>query len=145
MKGSIMKWICILAFCCSVNVFAHSKAGDAVFVDTKNIKWTEVPGFKGISTFTADGDAAKGPHHTFMKFSAGFSAPVHHHTADHFVSVISGTLVLTVDGQEHRLPAGSYFAFKNKHAHATACAADSDCVIFLDVRGKWDVVMPVKK
>ncbi len=142
-----MKWIFILAIIslATVPAFAKAKGPGAAFIDAKDIKWTEVPDMKGIWSSTIDGDAGKGPHHSFMKFAAGFSAPVHHHSSDHFVTVVSGTLVLTVDGAEHRLTPGSYFAFKNKQAHSTACAEGADCVIFTDVRGKWDVVMPTAK
>jgi quercetin dioxygenase-like cupin family protein len=75
-----------------------------------------------------------------IKFDSGFSAPVHHHTADHYVTVVQGVLVLTIDGNDTRLPAGSYFALMKKTPHATRCEPSADCIIALDVRGKWDVV-----
>ena len=75
----------------------------------------------------------------------GFTAPVHHHTANHFVTVVAGTLVLTVDGSEQKLPPGSFFAFTKKAKHATACAAGADCVLSVDSRGKWDVLVEGQK
>ena len=117
-----------------------NKASDAVIIEAKDMKWTETEGLKGVQSSVIEGDSAKGPHHAFMKLSSGFTAPVHHHTADHFVSVITGTVILTVDGIEHRLPAGSYFSLRNKKAHATACAEGSECLLFNDARGKWDTV-----
>jgi quercetin dioxygenase-like cupin family protein len=69
---------------------------------------------------------------------------LHHHSSDHFATVVTGTLILTVDGQEQLLPAGSFFSFKNKKVHATACSPGAECILFTDVRGKWDVV-PEKK
>lgn len=121
-----------------------AKPADAVFIEAKDIQWKEVPGFAGVHTATVEGDDMKGQHHAFMKFEPGFSAPMHHHSADHYVAVVAGTMILTVDGQEHRLPAGSYFSFKHRGHHATTCAAGAECVLFADVRGKWDVV-PEKK
>ena len=56
------------------------------------------------------------------------------------MTVVSGTLVLAVDGKETRLPPGSYFAFTGKKQHLTKCEAGADCVLFADARGKWDVV-----
>jgi quercetin dioxygenase-like cupin family protein len=70
----------------------------------------------------------------------GFAAPLHHHTADHFVTVIAATLVLNVDGQDHRLPAGSFFSFTGKKSHTTKCEPGAECVLANDARGKWDVV-----
>jgi quercetin dioxygenase-like cupin family protein len=127
----------------SLSAYAAPK-GNAVLIEAKDVQWQAVPGMTGIQTATVEGDATKGPHHAFMKFDSGFTAPMHHHSANHFVTVVAGTLVLTVDGQEHRLPAGSYFSFKNKGPHATSCAPGAECILFVDVRGKWDVVMSKK-
>jgi quercetin dioxygenase-like cupin family protein len=115
-----------------------SKKG-ALFVPAAEIKWNDVPDMAGVQMAAVDGDPSKGPSHFFLKFVGGFSAPVHHHSANHFVTVVAGTLVLTVDGSEQKLPPGSFFAFTNKTKHATACAAGADCVLSVDSRGKWDV------
>jgi hypothetical protein len=56
------------------------------------------------------------------------------------MAVVAGTLVLTVDGKENKLPPGSYFSFKGKGKHMTKCEAGADCILSMDVRGKWDVV-----
>jgi quercetin dioxygenase-like cupin family protein len=87
-----------------------------------------------------DGDPGKGSGHFLLKLPDGFAAPLHHHSSDHFVTVVSGTLSLTVDGTETRLPAGSFFVFRGKKEHLTRCEPGSDCVLSVDVRGKWDVV-----
>ena len=94
----------------------------------------------GLKVAFLRGDAAKGANHIMLKLPGGFSAPLHHHSADHYVSVITGTLVLTVDGKETKLPPGSYFAFTGKKQHLTKCDAGADCTLFIDNRGKWDVV-----
>jgi quercetin dioxygenase-like cupin family protein len=75
-----------------------------------------------------------------LKLSGGFVAPLHHHSSDHYVSVLSGTMVFTVDGKENKLPAGSYFSFIGKKQHITKCEAGADCVLAVDARGKWDVL-----
>lgn len=114
--------------------------GHAFFTPAGDLKWTDVPDNPGVKTAVVQGDSAKGPHHSFIKLPAGFSVPLHHHSADHYVTVISGTMVFEADGQEHKLGAGSYFAYTGKEKHTTKCEAGSDCVLFLDARGKWDVV-----
>lgn len=123
---------------------AKSTASNAVFMEAKDIKWEAVADFPGLQMAVVEGNSTKGAHHSFMKFDAGFSAPMHHHTPDTFVTVIKGDFVLTVDGVEHRLSPGSYFSFKKKQPHATMCAAGSECIIFVDARGKWDTI-PEKK
>lgn len=118
-----------------------AKKGSPVFVPAADMKWNDVPGFAGVQIASVDGDPAKGPSHFFIKFDPGVSAPVHHHTANHYVTVVAGTVVLTVDGQEQKLPSGSFFAFSSKTKHATRCEPAAACVLSLDSRGKWDVVL----
>jgi len=120
---------------------AESKKGGAVvLMPADDIKWTDVPQFPGVKMAVVQGDANKGPFHALIKLPAGFMAPLHHHTSDHYATVLSGTVVFTVDGKDTRLPAGSYFSFTGKKQHVTKCDAGSDCVVYNDVRGKWDVV-----
>src|SRR5262245_26819364 len=69
-------------------------AGKAVLLPSSEVKWADVPGFPGVQMAAVGGDPAKGPHHSMLKFTGGFEAPVHHHTTDHFGTVVSGTLVL---------------------------------------------------
>jgi quercetin dioxygenase-like cupin family protein len=113
----------------------------ALLVPASELKWVDVPEMAGVQMAVVDGDPLKGPSHFLIKFVGGFAAPVHHHTANHFVTVVAGTLVLTVDGKEQKLPAGSVFAFSKKAKHATTCAAGADCVLSVDSSGKWDVIV----
>ena len=115
------------------------KTGSSVLLPAGDLKWNEVPGFPGVMMATLEGDPATGPCHFMMRLSDGFAAPLHHHTSDHFVTVVSGTLSLTVDGKETKLPAGSFFLFKGKKVHVTKCEPGADCVLTIDARGKWDV------
>jgi quercetin dioxygenase-like cupin family protein len=129
-------------------VAAALAASPAAFADTTvapkaNLAWTAA-GVPGVSTAAVRGNMSKGPSHFYLKYAAGFSAPVHHHSADHYVTTISGTLVLVVDGKEHRLEPGSFFAFTRKAKHAGRCEGSDDCVMFVDARGAWDVVPAAK-
>lgn len=126
-------------------IAAASAAGavaavSAVLIPASEVKWADVPGFPGVQLAAVGGNPAKGPHHSMLKFTGGFAAPLHHHTTDHYGTVVSGTLVLTSAGKEVRLPPGSYFAFTGKMPHTTKCEAGADCVLAIDARGKWDVV-----
>jgi hypothetical protein len=118
-----------------------AKKTGALLVPAADVKWTDVPGMAGVQMFAVEGDPSKGPSHFFLKFVGGFAAPLHHHTVNHYVTVVAGTLLLTVDGTEQKLPPGSFFSFTNKAKHATGCAAGIDCVLSIDARGKWDVVV----
>jgi len=116
------------------------KGGNTVMVPAGDLKWSDVPNFPGVKMAVLDGDPAKGSHHSMIRFAGGFAAPLHHHSSDHSGTVVAGTLVLTVDGKENKLPPGSYFSFKGRGKHMTRCEAGADCILSMDVRGKWDVV-----
>ena len=114
--------------------------GTAVLIPASDLKWADVAGFPGVKMAVVDGDPAKGPAHFMIKFTGGFAAPLHHHSSDHYVNVLAGTVVLTVDGKDNKLPAGSFFLFKGKKQHVTKCEAGADCLLSVDSRGKWDVI-----
>jgi len=131
-----------LALVSSPAVIAQG-AAKSVFTPVADLKWTNA-GVPGVASAVVKGDMAKGASHFYLKYGAGFVAPVHHHSPDHYVTTVTGDLVLVVDGKEHRLLPGSYFAFTGKAKHAARCEGSQDCVMFIDARGPWDVVMAKK-
>ena len=126
---------------------APPQAGaNAVLIPAGDLKWNDVPDFPGVKMALVHGDPNTGPSDFFMKLPAGFSAPLHFHDPDHWVAVVSGTLMLAPEGAaEKTLPPGSGFGFTGKKNHTTKCAAGADCVLFIDARGKWDVIPIAKK
>jgi quercetin dioxygenase-like cupin family protein len=121
------------------------KGGTAVLIPASEFKWADVPGFPGLKMAAIQGDPAKGAHHAMIKLPAGFVAPLHHHSSDHYVTVVSGTVLFTVDGKETKLPPGSYFSYTGKKQHITKCDAGAECILSMDTRGKWDVVPEKEK
>jgi mannose-6-phosphate isomerase-like protein (cupin superfamily) len=119
-------------------VLAHAE--DAAVVPLADVKWTPA-GIPGVSVAPVEGDMAKGPCHFYLKYDAGFVAPLHHHSPDHYVTVVMGTLVLTVGGKDYRLAPGSFFQLLNKAPHAARVEGDQPSVMFVDARGPWDVVL----
>ena len=115
-------------------------AEKSVVIPAADVKWTPA-GVPGVSTAAVDGDMKKGPSHFYLKYDAGFVAPLHHHSPNHYVTVVSGTLVLTVDGKDNTLAPGSFFALTGKAKHAARVEGDQAAVMFIDARGPWDVVM----
>ena len=114
--------------------------GKSATTAAADLKWNDVPNFPGVKMAVVSGDPDKGAAHFFIKFAPGFAAPLHHHNADHSVAVVAGTVVLNIDGKDTKLPAGSFFSFHGKKTHSTKCDAGADCVLFVDTRGKWDVI-----
>jgi quercetin dioxygenase-like cupin family protein len=130
----------VLVFALSLAAVALIAAEKSVVTPVADVKWASA-GVPGVSIAPVEGDMQKGPSHFYLKYDAGFSAPAHHHSPDHYVTTVSGTLVLTVDGKENRLAPGSYFALLGKAKHTARVEGDQPCVMFIDARGPWDVVM----
>ena len=103
------------------------------------LTWKGV-GVPGVATAVVNGDMAKGPSHFFLRYNKGLVTPLHYHSADHYGTTVTGTLVLVVDGKEHRLAPGSFFSLINKAKHIARCEGADDCVMLIDARGAWDVV-----
>ena len=95
-------------------------AAKAVFVPAPQVAWASA-GMPGVHTAAVRGNMKTGPSHFYLKYAAGFVAPVHHHSPDHYGTTVSGNLVLIVDGKEHVLPPGSHFSFTGKARHAVRC------------------------
>ena len=136
--------VLVLMSAYSPGPFAQGAAAKAVFTPAADLKWIGA-GVPGVETAAVKGDMAKGASHFYLKYAAGFVAPVHHHSPDHYVTTVTGNLVLIVDGKEHRLPPGSYFAFTGKAKHAARCEGAEACVMFVDARSAWDVVVAKPK
>ena len=115
--------------------------GKAVLVPAGDLKWKDTgPDTPGVQIAAVAGDPTKGAGKFFVKLPSGFSVGMHHHTADHFAVVVSGTVVQNVDGQDVTFPPGSYFSYVGKKQHTTKCTDPGGCIIYVDAHGKWDVV-----
>jgi quercetin dioxygenase-like cupin family protein len=119
----------------------EAKGGGKAFnVPAADLKWKDTPDNPGVQYAAVAGDPMKGAGKFFVKLPSGFSVGLHHHTADHFGVVISGTLVQNIDGQDVTMPAGSFLGFTGKKQHTTKCTDPAGCILFVDTHGKWDVV-----
>jgi mannose-6-phosphate isomerase-like protein (cupin superfamily) len=115
-------------------------AGKLAVVTKADLKWKDM-GIPGVAAAPVSGDMEKGASRFFLKYPVGFVSPKHHHTADHYVTVISGTITLTVDGKEHKLGPGSYFALTEKMPHMAKVEGNEEAVFFIQADGPWDAVM----
>ena len=118
--------------------------GDApVFMPAGDMKWTDLdPTAPGVKISEVWGDHTKGAYGAFIKFPAGFSAPLHTHTNAAKIVVISGTFIAGPEGKpEVRLGPGSYyFQAGGTYRHTTACDKASECLFFSQSTGKFDLI-----
>jgi anti-sigma factor ChrR (cupin superfamily) len=117
---------------------------DPVPIPASSLKWTDLDPQRGPGVKIAEvsGDHTKGAFSGFIKFPAGFSAPLHTHTNAMKAVIISGTFVQQPEGKaEFRLGPGSYlFQPGGDYKHTTMCDKASECVIFAESIGKFDLI-----
>jgi anti-sigma factor ChrR (cupin superfamily) len=122
------------------------KAGSsrAVILPAGDLKWTELdPNAPGVQIADVSGNHAKGAYAAFIKFPAGFAAPLHTHTHDAKLVIVSGTFITGPEGKpEVRLGPGSYMMQPGgNYRHTTSCDKASDCLFYSESNGKFDIKM----
>jgi anti-sigma factor ChrR (cupin superfamily) len=143
--------VMMLAACLSIAAAALAEApagrktaGKPIPIPAKDLEWTDLDpeGAPGVKVADLWGGHAKGgPFGAMLKFPAGFAAPLHTHTHDIRIVVVSGTYLQTPDGQtEMRLGPGSYLMQPGgNYRHRSGCDAASECLIFFESAGKFDL------
>lgn len=115
-------------------------AGDSAVVLMKSdLKWMDMG--NGVQAAPVSGDMEKGASRFFLKYPVGLITPKHHHDADHYATVVSGVITLTVEGKGHKLGPGSYFALTSKASHIAKVEGNEAAVFFIQADGPWNVVM----
>jgi hypothetical protein len=133
----------------------RSAASRLVVMPAGDLKWADLDptGAPGVKIADLWGDHAKGAFGAFLRLPAGFAVPLHTHTYDIKVVIVSGTYIQAPEGKpEFRIGPGSYFMQPGgNYRHTTSCDKASDCVLFAESNGKFDLKLvdaakaPVKK
>ena len=108
-----------------------------------DLTWSDLDptGAPGVKVAKLWGDPAKGAFGAFFKLPAGFAVPLHTHTHDIKVVIVSGTYIQVPEGKpEFRIGPGSYFFQPGgNYRHTTACDQASECVFLAESQGKFDL------
>ena len=114
-----------------------------VVMPASEMKWTDLgPGAPGVKVANLWGHhGTGGAFGALYKLPAGFAAPLHTHTHDMNVLILSGTYIQAPEGKpEFRLGPGSYFLQPGgDYRHTTTCDKASDCVFLVESKGPFDL------
>ena len=114
-------------------------AAKAEAVLPSDLKWVDAP-IKGIHFAPLWGDASKGAHGRFIRFDAGHENPPHTHSSTLRSVVVSGTFYTGADAASAKeLGPGSYATTPGGWKHVSGCRAGSDCVIYEESAGRFDL------
>jgi quercetin dioxygenase-like cupin family protein len=128
----------------AADVIAGQKARSGpVPIAAADLKWTDLDpeGAPGVKIADLWGDHTKGAFGAMFKLPAGFAAPLHRHTHEMKLVIVSGTYVQAEEGKpEFRLGAGAYLLQPGgSYKHTTRCDQASDCVFFVESKGPFDL------
>ena len=116
---------------------------EPVIMPAADLNWTDLDpaGAPGVKIADLWGNHATGAFGSFIKFPAGFATPLHTHTHDFNVVIVSGTFIQGREGKpEFRLGPGSYLMQPGgNYRHTTSCDQASDCVVFVESKGAFDL------
>lgn len=136
-KHAIVVWLSAVLMA-GVPMLAAA-GGPTVIVTKTDLNWKDMG--NGVAAAAVSGDMAKGASRFFLKYPVGLVTPKHHHDADHYATLISGAVTLTVEGKDYKLGPGAYFALTNKASHIAKVDGKEDAVFFIQSDGPWNVVM----
>jgi quercetin dioxygenase-like cupin family protein len=114
---------------------------DQLVANVKDAKWTapkapEIPPGAMVSPIASD--PPPGGSIGYAKFPAGYTFPMHWHSATESTSLVSGRIVFTVDGKSYELEPGSYIVIPPKMHHMAKCAPGADCILLTRRGGPTD-------
>ena len=125
------------------NASAKTAASRLFVVPADEMKWTDLDpkGAPGVKVADLWGNHGKGAFGALFQLPAGFAVPLHTHTYDMKVVILSGTYIQVPEGKpEFRLGPGSYFMQPGgNYRHTTSCDPSSECVFFVESRGPFDL------
>ncbi len=106
------------------------------------IKWEEGPA-PGTHVAKLWGDMKKGgPYGVLVKFDAGVMHPLHSHTRDLKVVVLSGTFMHQPEGgTATKLGPGSYLLQAGGRKHVSGAGPDGPCEFFMTSPGAFDMTL----
>ena len=139
-------WMLAVLGVCGAVGGAWAAKKQLVSISAADLKWMEVPESGGVQIANVAGDMMKGSHSSFAKIPAGQKHPLHTHTNEEKLVVVSGTFLVGLEGEpEKPLAPGSYMVIPGGLKHTSSCAEGAPCVIFSQGTGKFDMKPVVDK
>ena len=125
----------------ATTILAQQKSKKApVMMAAGDMKWETMKNAPpGLTYVPLWGDMTKGAHGVIVKFPANAKSPLHTHSSDFKIVVISGTWVAGPEGgPEKSYGTGSYLMVPAGTRHTSGAGPDG-CTFFQEGSGKFDL------
>lgn len=131
------------SFALAIPVLTQASPSAPIPIPSAELKWSDLDpaGAPGVKVADVWGDHHNGAFGAFFLLPAGFVAPLHTHTHDMKLVIVSGTYIQGPEGKPpFRLGAGSYLMQPGgNYRHMTSCDQSSDCVFYVESDGAFDL------
>jgi quercetin dioxygenase-like cupin family protein len=122
-----------------------AKHHQSIQMPAEDLKWEPNPAKpEEISVAVVWGDMKKGPHAAIHKFKPGTVVENHSHSSTFKGVIIAGTWVTGEESSPKKLGPGSFFMDYKGENHVTKCEGDTECVVYIESSGKFDIKYPKK-
>lgn len=145
MRSMLVSSVCVVvagSFVAAIGSAAEALEAPVV-MPAAALEWVDLDptGAPGVQFAPVWGEIAQGPFGAFFKLPAGFAAPLHTHTSDKKLVIVSGTyLQAPRDEPEFRMGPGSYLLQPGgAYEHTTSCDESSDCLFYAESEGGFDL------
>jgi len=138
-KPLILSAVAALTLAGLVVVAQAQKEKHVVYISSAEATYKPMP-MGGVSMHVLRGDPEKGSHATFTKFTPGYDAGMHTHTADVSCVVIKGAYLYKDDAGEKRVGPGEYIFIPGGHKHWSGGDKTEGAVFYQEGSGKFDLI-----
>jgi mannose-6-phosphate isomerase-like protein (cupin superfamily) len=120
---------------------------DAITVRLDSQRWYPLDPSNptGVQMATLWGDPMAGPFGALLKVPAGFESPMHRHSNDERVVVVSGASIHWTERESRDaaqvVTAGDFLIMPSGVNHVSAATDDEDCLEFITMDGKFDFTL----
>ncbi len=118
---------------------AQQSAQQPQFVNVDEVRFVSAPGAPECYSFALEhGDPKAGNSVMLVKLATGCTMPMHWHSANEQLMVVTGTAQVEMQGEQpHTLKAGGYYFMPAHHLHQLSCA--SGCSFHRVMDGPVDI------
>jgi quercetin dioxygenase-like cupin family protein len=139
MEGTMKKLLGALVLVGGLALVAHAEAPKAMSTTAADMKFVPIPNTTA-QVATLWGDFTKTAHGVMVKFVPGEEHPLHTHSANIKVVVISGTFYTAAKGEKPKMYGpGSFVMVPAGTEHVSGCDKSGPCLTFQEGDGAFDM------
>jgi len=110
-----------------------------IMIPFTDLKWVELPEPKGTQFAALSGDPKTGAFTQMRRVPAGTDNPLHSHSSEIKMVIISGVLYTGPDAASAKdFGPGSVIVLPADWLHVSGCRPGSDCIFYQEGKGKFD-------